>query len=124
MHAILRSFITKHTPPIISVIIAIGAATMYLSDVVSTGFVVMKADIITEARAPTYAILLSSLNKQTEKLESDPGDMKSSDIKLLYNQCNSDFGNIYINTLAPSEKIRAKNTCSKLENLYLTRQYY
>jgi len=124
MHAILRSFIIKHTPPIISILIAIGASTMYIGDVVTSGFTSMKQGIIKEARAPAYAILLSSLNKQTEKLDNDPGDIKSSDIKLLYNQCNSDFGSVYLKSLPPSDKIRATNTCKKLEDLYLTRHYY
>lgn len=124
MQALLRSFIQKHTPPVISILLSICAATYYIGQVVGDGFTTMKTELITEAREPTYAILYSQLDKQSEKLDSDPGDIKNADIKLLYNQCNDDFGKVFLETLPPNEMLSAKRNCSMLESLYLDRRTY
>ena len=124
MQALIRTFIARHTPPIISILMAIGGATYYLGDVVTHQFADMKTDLITEARLPTYQMIYSSLNKQSEKLDKDPEDIKTTDITFLYNQCNSDFGATYIESLSPTLKLNGKRTCSKLGDLYVDRGVY
>lgn len=124
MNTLIKTFITKHTPPILSILMAIGGATYYLGDVVTSQFASMKTELITEARLPAYEMLYSSLNKQSEKIDTDPGDIKTSDISLLYNQCNSDFGLIYIPSLAPTKRLNGLRTCEKLGDMYLERNVY
>jgi len=124
MQPIIRSFIQKHTPPVLSILISIAASTFYLGQVVTDGFYAMKADIITEARQPFYLATEYSLKKQLEKLDRDPDDLKTTDIELLSIQCNSDFGLSYVPILPPNRKISAQNTCSKLTSLYVDRASY
>ena len=124
MQTVIRSFVTKHTPPVISLLIAITWATYHLSAVVNDGFANMKADLVQEARIPAYQILQASLEKQAEKLESDPTDIKTSDIKFLYSQCSGDFGKHFVPKLPPTELLSAKRTCNQLEQLYLDRRVF
>ena len=124
MQALIRSFIQKHTPPVLSILISIAAATFYLGQVVNDGFFAMKADIITESRQPFYLSTEYLLKKQLEKFDKDPDDLKLTDIELLSIQCNSDFGVSYIPTLPPNRKINAQNTCDKLTDLYIDRASY
>jgi len=124
MQELLRSFIQKHTPPVISLLSLVCMATWYLGQQVNHGFEAMKAEIIYEARAPTYAMLYAQLDKQSEKLDGDPSDIKTADIKLLYNQCNDEFGNVFLSKLPPNEMLSSKRNCGMLENLYLERRTY
>lgn len=124
MNTLIKTFVTKHTPPILSILIAIGGATYYIADIIQVSFKSMKTELITEARLPTYEMLYSSLNKQSEKIDTDPADIKTSDISLLYNQCNSDFGLIYIESLAPTKRLNGRRTCNKLGEMYLDRNVY
>lgn len=124
MQSIIKSFVTKHTPPVISLLLAIVWATYHLSNVVNDGFVAMKTDLVQEARIPAYQMLQASLEKQAEKLESDPTDVKNSDIKFLYSQCSGDFGKHFIPSLPPTELLSAKRTCTQLEQLYLDRRVF
>lgn len=124
MQALVKGFIAKHTPPVISVLMSIIGMGFYISTIVNDGFVTIKRDLIAEARQPSYEMLQASLDKQLEKLASDPNDIKTADIKLLYNQCNDDFGKIYLKTLPPNEMLSAKSACNMLENEYLKRRTY
>lgn len=128
MLQIFSTFIARHTPPVLSILLFLCAGIFYIGEVVNDGFDSMKSewrsDWIAESRKPAYAMLLSSLDKQTEKLNKDPGDLKDSDIALLFNQCNSDFGMIYIPTLPHSQKTIAKRTCEAMGDLYIERQIH
>lgn len=122
--SLLKGFIAKHTPPVITILLAMAGATFYMGQLINDGFDVMKAEIVSEARQPTYAMLNAQLVKQSEKMDSNPTDIKTSDIKFLYNQCNDDFGKIYITSLPPSEMISSKQICTQLESMYLSRRSY
>lgn len=122
MMAFALKVIQKHTPPVISILLTIIGGTFYIAQTVNTGFDTMKADLIAEAREPAYAIMLSSLDKQVEKLDGDVSDIKDADVKFLYNQCNGEFGSKYLPSLPPSTSRSAKRTCQMLEEVYFTRR--
>ncbi len=122
MTAMLMNFVQKHTPPVISIIFTLLIATFYLGQTVNDGFNAVKKDLITEARLPAYAIILASLDKQIEKINKDPDDVKSADVKFLYNQCNSDFGRVFLTGLPPNQSLTAYRTCEMLEEIYMNRR--
>lgn len=110
------------------VIITLFACTYYgvieIKSQIDTSVMAVRNDIILEARQPTYAIIKNQLDKQLEKLQKDPDDVKTTDIKFLLNQCQGDFAADYIPNLPPNESITVRGACSKLENLYTNRMPY
>ena len=122
---IVKGFVSKHTPPVLSVIISIGGASYYLGDLVQDGFLSMKTELTYEARVPYYLSQEYSLKKQMEKLDKDPADLKTSDIELMFIQCADEFGTKYIPSLSPeSRKSNAQRTCGRLSKLYIDRNVY
>lgn len=121
MQTAIKNYMQKHTPPIVSILMSIAVSTAYIGDLIDTGFGSMKEDLIMEARAPFYLSIEYSLAKQNEKLEKDPGDIKSADIELLAMLCQDDFGVKYVPDLPPNRKMDAVQTCEKLTALYKSR---
>ena len=121
---LIKGFIAKHTPPAISILLTIVLGIYYIGHEVKTGFDDVKGDIIYESRAPYYLDKEYSLRKQLEKLESDPSDLKTTDVELVYMICSSEFGLKYIPSLPANRKINAEKACEKMSNLYISRNVY
>jgi hypothetical protein len=121
MQPLIKSYISKHTPPIISMLIAICGGTAYIADIVNSNFTSMRSSLIAEARAPFYLSTEYALLKQNEKIDKSPGDIKTTDIEYLSVMCQDDFGESYVPALPTSRRIDMEVTCGKMVNLYKTR---
>ena len=121
---IVKGFVAKHTPPVLSILISIGGASYYLGNLVQDGFVTMKSEMVYEARIPYYLSQEYALKKQLEKLEKDPADLKTSDVELQFIQCADEFGLTYIPSLPANRRSNAERTCDRLSDLYVGRSVY
>lgn len=119
-----KGFIAKHTPPVLSILIAIGGATYQLSNTIQDGFSTMKSELVYEAREPYYLSQEYSLKKQLEKLEKDPNDLKTSDVELMFIQCADEFGVTYIPSLPANRRSNAERTCDRMSELYIDRKVF
>lgn len=124
LESIIKGFIAKHTPPVVSILVVLLSGIFYISHEVQTGFNGVKEEIVYEARKPFYLAEEYALRKQLEKISKDPADLKTSDIELSYILCADEFGTKYIKSLPANRKINAEKTCLKMADLYTSRNVY
>jgi hypothetical protein len=60
-----------------------------------------------------------SLDKQAEKLDKDPGDIKKADLASLTYHCQGFFGNTYVPTIPADRRVRVESLCDKVVALYI-----
>lgn len=124
LSSIIKDFVLKHTPPMVSIIFVIIFGIAYLGKEINKGFDGVREEIIYEARTPYYLDKEYYLRKQLEKISTDPGDLKTTDIELSYILCDGEFGTKYIPSLTASREATANRACSKLSELYMSRNVY
>jgi hypothetical protein len=111
----------KHIPLLFTVCGSCYAAVISVNTTITNGLNSVRSEWVSDAREPTYDFIYSQIKKQKEKLEKDPDDIKTADVEFLFNQCNSDFGRYYIESLPPAEKAGTKKICAQLESQYISR---
>lgn len=101
-----------------------ASCTYWLGMQINTSVDTLRTDLVNQARLPAYEIIYNQLEKQVEKLAKDPEDIKQTDLKFAYNQCNGDFRAVYVKSLVPSESAKIDNACDKIEDMYLNERRY
>lgn len=124
MHKFIMGLIAKHLPTSLSIILSIGGSAYYLGEVGVAAFEQQTDKIIQEARQPTYLMLEYQILKQREKLNTNPDDLKITDIEHLAIQCNDDFGTRYVPELPHNRRVNVLSVCDEISNLYASRNVY
>lgn len=123
MHQIINKII-GFLPKSLQVIALIVGCTYYLGVEINTGISNGLDRVVHESRLPAYAIIRNQIDKQIEKLNKDPDDIKRVDVRFLFEQCSGDFGSKYVPTLQAGDRITIKRACGQLEELYVQNGNY
>ena len=60
-----------------------------------------------------------ALDKQAEKLEHDPEDIKEADLASLTYHCQGFFGEEYVPSIPPNRRVKVESLCDKVIDLYI-----
>lgn len=119
--------IKKHAPTaslVCSIAVGMYQFTISTQQEIRNGFQSLQTEFVYNARQPFYLDKEYALRKQLEKLEKDPGDLKTTDVELMYLLCADEFGVKYIPSLPANRKVNAEKACNKLGELYVSRTIY
>lgn len=104
---------------IITALTIILTTTAAISTQVGTVADIMAEKLLMQYANPAFKMVEFDLMKQMEKLQSDPSDIKFSDIEKFAYFCDTEFGGVYI---PASDNGRALTlACGKITDLYADR---
>lgn len=123
MHPIINKII-GFLPKSLQIIALIVGCTYYLGVEINSGINNGFDRVVHESRLPAYAIIRNQIDKQIEKLNKDPDDIKRVDVRFLFEQCSGDFGSKYVPTLPAGDRITISRACSQIEELHVQNGNY